>query len=200
MALSATALTETSAFTAAVYPPQAATDVEADDVGAGEQALANRTLFLNDTKFDKAGGTVTGATIFSNTVALNGATTTTAKVILSGNGAGIRRRWGDVSDTDATIDTTKDVYLCSAASAGRSLTLSVSTGTIPQDGEEVSVLCVGAVGGSYAVFYEGSASPMISALGGSSTDAMATFIYRASTARWYLLSATGGTVETNALA
>jgi hypothetical protein len=199
MALSGTPLTETSAFTAAVYPPQPNSDVESNDVAAGENALANRTLFLNDTKFDKAGGTVTGATTFSSTVALNGTATTTAKVVLSGNSAGIRYRWGDVDDVDATIDTTKDVYLCTAASGVRALTLSVSTGNVPGDGEVVTVLCVGAVGGSYSVFYEGSGSAMITTLGGTSTDAMATFIYRASTTRWYLKSATGGTVGSNAL-
>lgn len=46
MSLSATPIVETSAFTAEIFPPQPNTPVEADDVHAGEQALANRTLYL----------------------------------------------------------------------------------------------------------------------------------------------------------
>jgi hypothetical protein len=199
MALSPTPLTETSAFTANVYPPQPNSAVAADDVGAGEQALANRTKFLNDTKFDKAGGTITGATIFSNTVALNGATTTTAKLILSGNGAGIRRRWGDVSDTDTTLHTTADVYLCAAPSATNDLTLAVTTAPVPQDGEQIDLVVQGGVAGQYDVYYEGSAQPLVTALGSGAVDSMASFVYRTSTARWYLAPGlVNGTVGTNA--
>jgi hypothetical protein len=43
-------LTETSAFTAAVYPPLANSPVLSNDVAAGEQALANRTKWLYDQK------------------------------------------------------------------------------------------------------------------------------------------------------
>lgn len=50
MGLSGTPLTETSAFTAAVYPPQANSAVQSNDVAAGEQALANRTRYLYETK------------------------------------------------------------------------------------------------------------------------------------------------------
>lgn len=46
MGLNATALTAVDAFTAAIYPPQAGTDVLAADVEAGEQVLLNRTLYL----------------------------------------------------------------------------------------------------------------------------------------------------------
>jgi hypothetical protein len=179
--------------------------VKADDL----QRIAAAALANDDYRADQiatlgpgllaANNTWTGTNAYSNAVALNGGATATTKVVLSGNGAGIRYRWGDVSDTDATINTTKDAWLCEAASAPRVLTLSVSTGTIPQDGEEVTVLCVGALGGYYDVYYEGSGSAMITGLGSSSTDAMATFIYRASTTRWYLKSATGGTVGSNAL-
>lgn len=48
MGLNPVALTEVSTFTAAVQPPLAGSAVLAADVQAGEQALANRTLFLRD--------------------------------------------------------------------------------------------------------------------------------------------------------
>lgn len=48
MALRGTPLTETSAFTATVFPPATGTNVQSTDVEAGEQALANRTTFLHD--------------------------------------------------------------------------------------------------------------------------------------------------------
>lgn len=48
MALSGTPLTETSAFTANIYPPQANSGIASNDVAAGEQALANRTKYLKD--------------------------------------------------------------------------------------------------------------------------------------------------------
>lgn len=46
MPLDPTYLTETAAFSAHVYPPLAGTSVAANDVAAGEQALANRTQYL----------------------------------------------------------------------------------------------------------------------------------------------------------
>jgi hypothetical protein len=48
MASSSTPLTETSAFTANVYPPQANSGITSNDVAAPLQALANRTLYLNN--------------------------------------------------------------------------------------------------------------------------------------------------------
>jgi hypothetical protein len=65
MALSSTPLTETSAFTANVYPPQPNSGIASNDIAAPLQALANRTKFLNDTKFDKAGGAVTDDIVMS---------------------------------------------------------------------------------------------------------------------------------------
>lgn len=50
MGTNATPLVEVATFTAAVYPPQAATAVLAADVITGEQALANRTRYLYDNR------------------------------------------------------------------------------------------------------------------------------------------------------
>lgn len=46
MGISATPLTESSTFTASIYPPQAGTLVSGADVETGEQALGNRTTYL----------------------------------------------------------------------------------------------------------------------------------------------------------
>lgn len=72
MALSGTALTETSAFTTNVYPPQANSTVLSNDVAAGEQALANRTKYLNDNKLNLTGGTLTGKLTISPSTAVQG--------------------------------------------------------------------------------------------------------------------------------
>jgi hypothetical protein len=50
MASSSTPLTETSAFTANVYPPQANSGIASNDIAAPLQALANRTKWLRDEK------------------------------------------------------------------------------------------------------------------------------------------------------
>lgn len=71
MALSDTPLTETSAFTAAIYPPKPNSAVLSNDVEAGEQALANRTRFLyNGGPFPK------GMTITQSVANGNGVTAT----------------------------------------------------------------------------------------------------------------------------
>jgi hypothetical protein len=75
MALNATALTPVSAFTANVYPPQANSDVESNDVEAGEQALLNRTEWLNDNKLNLTGGVLTGQLQVLPTTAVEGVVT-----------------------------------------------------------------------------------------------------------------------------
>lgn len=121
------------------------------------------------------------------------------KIILSGNGAGIRKRWGDVNDADTTLHTTKDIYLCEPPTATRTLTLAVTTAVVPQDGEEIALVVQGGLAGQYDVYYEGSAQPLVTNLGSASTASMASFVYRASTSRWYLAPGlVNGTVGTNA--
>lgn len=60
MALDSTPLTETSTFDVSIYPPKGGTSALASDVADGEQHLANRTKYLNDTKAPKANPTFTG--------------------------------------------------------------------------------------------------------------------------------------------
>lgn len=54
MALRVTPLTAVSAFTANIYPPQANSTIASADVQSGEQALLNRTEWLNDSLIDDA--------------------------------------------------------------------------------------------------------------------------------------------------
>jgi hypothetical protein len=60
MALNGTPLTPVSVFTANVFPPLPNSAVESADVAAGEQALLNRTEYLEDAKVDRDGDTMTG--------------------------------------------------------------------------------------------------------------------------------------------
>lgn len=80
----------------------------------------------------------------ANPVVINGAgiettdLTTTGKTTLSGDGAGIACRVGALGDADATVDTTKDVYIASTlATADRTITLNDSSSPVPQLGEVI---------------------------------------------------------------
>jgi len=89
MALDTTPLTETSAFTANIYPPQANSGIASNDVAAGEQALANRTRYLYNGGPFPTGITVTQSTTDGNAI--------TAEA--DGSGRGIQATGGDASGT-----------------------------------------------------------------------------------------------------
>jgi hypothetical protein len=73
-------LTETSVFTANVVAPVDGDLVTGASVAVGEQALTNRTKYLNDTKAALSGATFTGAVVCSTTLGVTGATTLTGAV------------------------------------------------------------------------------------------------------------------------
>jgi hypothetical protein len=187
-----------SPVTAASYPGVApGTSILMPDDGdkrlaAWIRALAALVLANDDYLFGQF------AALLAANNTWTGTNTHQNKLILSGNGAGIRKRWGDVSDADATLHTTNDVYLCAGATSTRTLTLAIATAPAPQDGEELSIICEGSLTAGYDVFNEGGGGALVTAVGAASTDGMATFIYRASTGRWYLLHAVNATVGTNA--
>lgn len=189
----------TSPVTATGTPPVTSISCpdDGDDVVADDIRQPVGALLANDGDlYTKVAAVAPDLLAANNT--WTGTNTYQNKIILSGNGAGIRRRWGDVSDVDTTLHTTSDVYLCEVATATRDLTLAVTTAPVPQDGEEIALVVEGALAGQYDVYYEGSAQPLVTDLGNASADSMASFVYRASTSRWYLLHTVNGTVGTNA--
>jgi hypothetical protein len=172
--------------------PTGGDNPSADDI----QRVAATALANDGILFAQVAALGPGLLAANNT--WTGTNTYQNKLILSGNGSGIRKRWGDVSDADATLHTTNDVYLCAGATSTRTLTLAIATAPAPQDGEELSIICEGSLTAGYDVFNEGGGGALVTAVGAASTDGMATFIYRASTGRWYLLHAVNATVGTNA--
>jgi hypothetical protein len=90
MALSATAITpvndpnslDSSNAASKVYPPQSGTSTTSNDIGANLQILRNQTHTLNEVKYAKAGGIITGL------VDINQATVNGNALEATGNGTG----------------------------------------------------------------------------------------------------------------
>jgi hypothetical protein len=187
MALDTTALTETSAFTANVYPPLSNTTVVAADVAAGEQALANRTLFLNDTKFDKAGGTITGQTIIEDSFTLSGAS---ANIVW-------RTQSITNSSTAETLTVENDVwYVQSPTNSGTIVYTLKSTGPAPPANTVLQLLIFGAgIGTAIEVQREGGAVIVEHSGGPSATWAAFQFIFLGGS--WRLMSVSAQDLATS---
>jgi hypothetical protein len=164
---------------------QANSAILSADVNTLLEKALRRSTYLDSIKFDKAGGTVTGATIFSSTVALNGAVTQTAAFTKSGAGATTRQRTTNAS-IGTKISTASDIWRIPTPLAGTTYTLDEST-IVPSEGMQVTAWR-GSVG-AFDVTIEDEATTVLATLP-SGTACGVTFTFYAS-GGWRITSAFG---------
>ncbi len=126
---------------------------------------ANGGTYAGDITWSGA-HTFSGTETHSNTESHSGENTFTDKIILSGTGAGIRIRAGTFTNADATVDTSKDVYVAQAAATSpRTITLNDTGGTVPEEGDVISFVSHISGGVSYWIFKRETAAVELGRLG-----------------------------------
>jgi hypothetical protein len=146
-------ITDVSTFTATVNAPLAGQPVTGASVKVGEQALANRTKFLADTKLDENGGTLTNGTLAGTTV-VSGGLGPLALFEVQGRSAPYGRGRTTVTDASQTLDVTMGKrFVLQPNPAAPRIIVCGTTGS-PVNGETMEFIWIpisGATGVQYTI-------------------------------------------------